>query len=278
MDSDKIQSAFIGRETAFKVSGFVGLEGRYGYNGHGKGVGCALTAGQHLKAFGCVSGMSRKRHFIVVAGFSPYGHHHQIVVAVVIVAGRIYQSVLVVIPFPCVAVTIGINDVKHVEHARVSKFNGIGNILSLEEENGDCRRLLSSSVLVVGNGGVGVITDGHAFILKLHGGAWSDILQRLHHRTVAQHLNLRQVRCQCRAVEGHGRSCEADGGLQCVGILNHLQVCNGSRGIVGSAFLNDEVVNIQRIASGHADVVDAEVVIACLVNSQSIVLQRDRTQ
>ena len=188
MDSDKIQSAFIGREAAFKVGGFVSLERRCRNNGHGEGIGCALTTCQHLKAFGCVSGVSRKCHFIVIAGFSPDGHHNQIVVSVVIVAGRIYQSVLVVIPFPCVAVTIGINDVQHVEHARVNKFNGIGNILSLEEEHGDCRRLLSSSVLVVGNGGIGVITDGHAFILKLHGGSRSDILQSLHHCTVAQPL------------------------------------------------------------------------------------------
>ena len=244
MDSDKIQSAFIGREAAFKVSGFVSLECCSRYDGHGEGIGCALTASQHLKAFGCVSGVSRKRHFIVIAGFSPHGHHYQIVVGIVIVAGRIYQSVLVVIPSPSVAVTIGINDVQHVEHARVSKFNGIGNILCLEEENGEHRRLLSSSVLVVGNSGVGVITNRHAFILKLHCCSRGDILQRLHHRTVAHHLNLRQVRCQCRAVEGHGRSCEADSSLQCVGILNHLHVHNGGRGIVGSAFLNDEVINI----------------------------------
>ena len=42
-----------------------------------------------------------------------------------------------------------------------------------------------------------MITDGHAFILKLQGSTRGDILHSVHHLTVAQHLNLRQVRCQC---------------------------------------------------------------------------------
>ena len=137
MDSDKIQSACIGRETAFKVCGFVSLERRCRYNGHGEGIRCALTTSQDLKAFCCISGASRKRHFIIIAGLSPNRHHYQIVVSIVIVAGRINQRVLKIIPFPCIAITIGINDVQHVEHARVSKVNGIGNILSLKEEQGE---------------------------------------------------------------------------------------------------------------------------------------------